>query len=81
MNRKILQVAAVIAGGMFVQFGPTVGAVITLLLAESLRVLVGHEIHGLDGTIYGLKPDAIAWIRHRRALLHTKRIAFVIRSG
>ncbi len=47
-------VFAVIAGGMFVQFGPTVGAVITLLLAESLRVLVGHEVHGLDGTIYGL---------------------------
>jgi branched-chain amino acid transport system permease protein len=47
-------VFAVIAGGMFVQLGPTVGAVITLLLAESLRVLVGHEVHGLDGTIYGL---------------------------
>jgi branched-chain amino acid transport system permease protein len=47
-------VFAVIAGGMFVKFGPTVGAIITLLLAESLRVLVGHEVHGLDGTIYGL---------------------------
>ena len=47
-------VFAVIAGGMFVQFGPTVGALITLLLTESLRVLVGHEVHGLDGTIYGL---------------------------
>jgi len=47
-------VFAVIAGGMFVQLGPTVGALITLLLAESLRVLVGHEVHGLDGTIYGL---------------------------
>jgi branched-chain amino acid transport system permease protein len=47
-------VFAVIAGGMFVQLGPTVGAVITLLLAEGLRVAVGHEVHGLDGTIYGL---------------------------
>jgi len=47
-------VFAVIAGGMFVQIGPTVGALITLLLAESLRVAVGHEVHGLDGTIYGL---------------------------
>jgi branched-chain amino acid transport system permease protein len=47
-------VFAVIAGGMFVQLGPTVGAIITLLLAESLRVMVGHEVHGLDGTIYGL---------------------------
>ena len=47
-------VFAVIAGGMFVQLGPTVGALFTLLLAESLRVTVGHEVHGLDGTIYGL---------------------------
>ena len=47
-------VFAAIAGGMFVQLGPTVGAVFTLLLAESLRVAVGHDIHGLDGTIYGL---------------------------
>jgi branched-chain amino acid transport system permease protein len=47
-------VFAVIAGGMFVQLGPTVGAVFTLLLAETLRVTVGHEVHGLDGTIYGL---------------------------
>jgi branched-chain amino acid transport system permease protein len=47
-------VFAVIAGGMFVQLGPTVGAVFTLLLAEGLRVAVGHEVHGLDSTIYGL---------------------------
>jgi branched-chain amino acid transport system permease protein len=47
-------VFAVIAGGMFVQLGPTVGAVVTLLLTESLRILVGHDVHGLDGTIYGL---------------------------
>lgn len=47
-------VFAVIAGGMFVQLGPTVGAVVTLLLTETLRVFVGHDVHGLDGTIYGL---------------------------
>ena len=47
-------VFAVIAGGMFVQLGPTVGAVFTLLLAESCGSRVGHDIHGLDGTIYGL---------------------------
>ncbi len=47
-------VFAVIAGGLFVQLGPSVGAVITLLLAEVLRVTVGHDVHGLDGTIYGL---------------------------
>jgi branched-chain amino acid transport system permease protein len=47
-------VFAVIAGGMFVQLGPTVGALFTLSLAETLRVTVGHDVHGLDGTIYGL---------------------------
>jgi branched-chain amino acid transport system permease protein len=47
-------VFAVIAGGMFVQLGPTVGALFTLLLAETLRITLGHDVHGLDGTIYGL---------------------------
>ena len=47
-------VFAVIAGGLFTQLGPTVGAVFTLLLAETLRVSFGHDIHGLDGTVYGL---------------------------
>jgi branched-chain amino acid transport system permease protein len=47
-------VFAVIAGGMFVQFGPTVGALFTLMLAEGLRVAVGNEVPGLDSTIYGL---------------------------
>ncbi len=47
-------VFAVIAGGMYVQLGPTVGALFTILLAESLRIAIGNEVHGLDGTIYGL---------------------------
>ena len=34
--------------------GPTVGAVFTLLLAEVLRLALGHDIHGLDATLYGL---------------------------
>ena len=46
-------VFAAIAGGMFTQLGPTVGAFITLLLAESLRQMLGHEIHGLDVMVYG----------------------------
>ncbi len=46
-------VFAAIAGGMFVQLGPTVGALITLLLAESLRRAFGNEVHGLDVMIYG----------------------------
>ncbi|GBD43865.1 hypothetical protein HRbin40_01348 [bacterium HR40] len=51
---SLQMVFAVIAGGMFSQLGPTVGAVVTLLLSESLRIFVGHDVHGLDGTIYGL---------------------------
>jgi branched-chain amino acid transport system permease protein len=47
-------VFASIAGGMFMQLGPTVGAVFTLLLTEILRVAIGHDVHGLDTTIYGL---------------------------
>jgi branched-chain amino acid transport system permease protein len=47
-------VFASIAGGMFMQLGPTVGAIFTLLLTEVLRVAIGHEVHGLDTTIYGL---------------------------
>ena len=47
-------VFAVIAGGMFVRFGPTVGAVFTLLLTEGLRVGIGNKINALDSTIYGL---------------------------
>jgi branched-chain amino acid transport system permease protein len=47
-------VFAAIAGGMFVALGPTVGAVITILLAETLRVVIGVSMVGLDNTIYGL---------------------------
>jgi branched-chain amino acid transport system permease protein len=47
-------VFAVIAGGMFVRLGPTVGALFTLLLAEGLRVAIGNQINALDSTIYGL---------------------------
>jgi branched-chain amino acid transport system permease protein len=47
-------VFAVIAGGMFVRLGPTVGALFTLLLTEALRVSIGNQINALDSTIYGL---------------------------
>lgn len=47
-------VFAAIAGGMFVQLGPTVGAAITLLLAEFLRQTFGQDVHGLDVAVYGL---------------------------
>lgn len=47
-------VFAVVAGGIFTQFGPTVGAVITLMLAELLRVYIGTDAVGLDNAIYGI---------------------------
>ena len=51
---SLQMVFGAIAGGMFVRLGPTVGAAFTLLLAEGLRVAVGHDVHGLDATLYGL---------------------------
>lgn len=51
---SLQMVFGAIAGGMFVRLGPTVGAAFTLSLAEGLRLALGHDIHGLDGTIYGL---------------------------
>lgn len=47
-------VFAAIAGGMFVSLGPTVGALFTIVLAETLRISFGTEIIGLDNTIYGV---------------------------
>jgi branched-chain amino acid transport system permease protein len=46
-------VFGVIAGGMFVMLGPTVGAAFTLLLAEGLRLAFGNRYPALDTTIYG----------------------------
>ena len=51
---SLQMVFGVIAGGMFVMLGPTVGAVFLLLLSEGLRVLIGNEVHGVDTSIYGL---------------------------
>ena len=51
---SLQMVFGVIAGGMFVMLGPTVGAVFLLALSESLRLLIGNEILGVDITIYGL---------------------------
>ena len=51
---SLQMVFGAIAGGLYVRLGPTVGAAFTLLLAEGLRLALGHQIHGLDTTIYGL---------------------------
>jgi branched-chain amino acid transport system permease protein len=57
-------VFAVIAGGMWVMLGPTVGAVFTQMLSEVLRVTIqssaplqkifGSAVLALDTMIYGL---------------------------
>jgi branched-chain amino acid transport system permease protein len=54
-------VFAVVAGGIYTKFGPTVGAIITIILAEVLRInigelegLLGFRPFGLDNTIYGI---------------------------
>ena len=51
---SLQMVFGVIAGGMFVRLGPTVGAAFTLLLAEALRYWFGNRYPALDSTIYGL---------------------------
>lgn len=47
-------VFAVVVGGIYTMLGPTVGAVITILLAETLRVMIGTSLVGLDFALYGL---------------------------
>jgi branched-chain amino acid transport system permease protein len=47
-------VFAAIAGGMHVLLGPTVGALFTIVLNESLRVLFGTHFIGAANTIYGV---------------------------
>ena len=51
---SLQMVFGVIAGGMFVMLGPTVGAAFTLLLAEALRLAFGNKYPALDTTIYGV---------------------------
>jgi branched-chain amino acid transport system permease protein len=51
---SLQMVFAVIVGGLYVTLGPTVGAIITILLAETLRVGFGTKAVGWDNLIYGL---------------------------
>lgn len=54
---SLQMVFGVIAGGLYVMLGPTVGAVFTLLLAEGLRLALGEhfkQFPALDLAIYGL---------------------------
>src|SRR5258705_10425903 len=51
---SLQMVFAVIVGGLYVSLGPTVGAVITILLAEGLRIGFGTKAVGWDNLVYGV---------------------------
>jgi branched-chain amino acid transport system permease protein len=50
---SLQMVFAAVVGGLYVALGPTVGAVITILLAETLRIGFGTRAVGWDNLIYG----------------------------
>jgi branched-chain amino acid transport system permease protein len=51
---SLQMVFAAIVGGLYVSFGPTVGAIITILLAETLRIGFGTNAVGWDNLVYGV---------------------------
>ncbi len=51
---SLQMVFAVIVGGLYVSLGPTIGAVITILLAEFLRIGFGTKAVGWDNLVYGV---------------------------
>jgi branched-chain amino acid transport system permease protein len=46
-------VFGVIAGGLSVALGPTVGAVLLLAMSEGLRLWLGNDVNGVDRLVYG----------------------------
>jgi branched-chain amino acid transport system permease protein len=51
---SLQMVFAAIVGGLYVALGPTVGAIITILMAEILRISFGTAAVGWDNLIYGV---------------------------
>jgi branched-chain amino acid transport system permease protein len=51
---SLQMVFAVVVGGIYVSLGPTIGAVITILLAEVLRISFGTRAVGWDNLVYGV---------------------------
>jgi len=51
---SLQMVFAVVLGGISVSLGPTIGAVITILLAETLRISFGTNAVGWDNVVYGV---------------------------
>ena len=56
MRRELLLIGAfaVVVGGIYVALGPTVGAIITIMLAEGLRIGFGTKAVGWDNLVYGV---------------------------
>jgi branched-chain amino acid transport system permease protein len=50
---SLQMVFAAVVGGIYVLLGPTVGAFITILLTETLRIAFGTRAVGWDNIIYG----------------------------
>jgi branched-chain amino acid transport system permease protein len=50
---SLQMVFAAVVGGIYVVIGPTVGAVITIVLAEVLRIWFGTAALGWDNLVYG----------------------------
>ena len=50
---SLQMVFAAVVGGLYVPLGPTVGAVITILLTETLRIWFGTAAVGWDNLVYG----------------------------
>ena len=50
---SLQMVFAVVVGGIYMSLGPTVGAIITIVLAEALRIGFGTAAVGWDNLIYG----------------------------
>ncbi|MGH8432625.1 MAG: branched-chain amino acid ABC transporter permease [Solimonas sp.] len=51
---SLQMVFAAVVGGLYVALGPTVGAIITILMAEILRISFGTKAVGWDNLIYGV---------------------------
>ena len=50
---SLQMVFAAVVGGLYVPLGPTVGAAITILLTEILRISFGTAAVGWDNLLYG----------------------------
>ncbi len=51
---SLQMVFAAVVGGVYVALGPTVGAVMTILMAEGLRIGFGTKAVGWDNLVYGV---------------------------